>query len=126
MKNIYAKIIRRSLTKWQIKVFLAFFAFAMVISVLLYTQKLAHELIEREKRIVTFYADIYKHYLFDSKRIRVYDGNVEILYNELFVVDLYDICGVNFEVMNEVNHRILLGFYVEVDFIDDFVSEIIF
>jgi hypothetical protein len=69
---------------------------------------------------------IYKHYLFDSKRIRVYDGNVEILYYELFVVDLYDICGVNFEVMNEVNHRILLGFYVEVDFIDDFVSEIIF
>ena len=65
MKNIYAKIIRRSLTKWQIKVFLAFFAFAMVISVLLYTQKLAHELIEREKRVVTFYADIYKHYLSD-------------------------------------------------------------
>ncbi len=55
----------RSLTKWQIKVLLASFAFVMVVSVLLYTQQLANELIQREKKIVTFYADIYKHYLSD-------------------------------------------------------------
>jgi signal transduction histidine kinase len=56
---------RRSLTKWQIKALLGCFAFAMVVSVLLYTQMLAEELIQREKKIVTFYADIYRHYLSD-------------------------------------------------------------
>ena len=65
MKILNLKLIRKSLTKWQIKVLLASFAFAMVVSVLLYTQQLANELIQREKKIVTFYADIYKHYLSD-------------------------------------------------------------
>lgn len=63
--KLFTPGIWRSLTKWQIKVLLASFAFVMVISVLLYTQQLANELIQREKKIVTFYADIYKHYLAD-------------------------------------------------------------
>ena len=65
MKRVNIRLIRKSLTKWQIKVLLASFAFAMVVSVLLYTQQLANELIQREKKIVTFYADIYRHYLSD-------------------------------------------------------------
>jgi len=68
MKFLQTISIWRSLTKWQIKVLLATFAFAMMVSVLLYTQQLANELIQREKRIVTFYADIYKHYLSDVNK----------------------------------------------------------
>jgi len=68
MKVLQTISIWRSLTKWQIKVLLATFAFAMMVSVLLYTQQLANELIQREKRIVTFYADIYKHYLSDVNK----------------------------------------------------------
>ena len=68
MKFIQTLSLWRSLTKWQIKVLLATFAFAMMVSVLLYTQQLANELIQREKRIVTFYADIYKHYLSDVNK----------------------------------------------------------
>ena len=68
---------------------------------------------------------IYENYLFDSKRIWVNDGNVEILNYELFMVNLYDVCGIYFEVMNQVYHRILFSFDVEVYFINDFVSEII-
>jgi signal transduction histidine kinase len=68
MKFLQTLSLWRSLTKWQIKVLLATFAFAMMVSVLLYTQQLANELIQREKRIVTFYADIYKHYLSDVNK----------------------------------------------------------
>ncbi|MBM4150156.1 MAG: HAMP domain-containing histidine kinase [Ignavibacteria bacterium] len=68
MKFLQTISIWRSLTKWQIKVLLATFAFVMMVSVLLYTQQLANELIQREQRIVTFYADIYKHYLSDVNK----------------------------------------------------------
>ncbi|MFM8280316.1 MAG: hypothetical protein ACKN9Y_01825, partial [Bacteroidota bacterium] len=68
MKFLQTLSLWRSLTKWQIKVLLATFAFAMMVSVLLYTQQLANELIQREERIVVFYADIYKHYLSDVNK----------------------------------------------------------
>ncbi|MBS1537392.1 MAG: HAMP domain-containing histidine kinase [Bacteroidetes bacterium] len=57
------KIWKRTLTKWQIKALLSFFAFAMVVGVLLYTRLIVKELSEREKRTVEFYAAIYSRFV---------------------------------------------------------------
>lgn len=51
----------RSPSKWKIKALLAFIAFSMVASVLLYTQSLVNELVHREIIAVEFYASIFEH-----------------------------------------------------------------
>jgi len=55
--------IQRILGKWRLKALLATFAFAMISGVLLYTNMLVKELIERELNTVQFYAGIYDYYI---------------------------------------------------------------
>lgn len=55
--------IQRILGKWRLKALLATFAFAMISSVLLYTNMLVKELVERELNTVRFYAGIYDYYI---------------------------------------------------------------
>ncbi len=57
------KVWKRTLTKWQIKAFLSFFAFVMVVGVLLYTRLIVNELSDREKKTVEFYAAIYSRFV---------------------------------------------------------------
>ncbi|GAB1430548.1 ATP-binding protein [Ignavibacteria bacterium] len=57
----YTALWLRSPSKWKIKALLAFFAFSMVASVLLYTQSLVNELVRREIIAVEFYASIFEH-----------------------------------------------------------------
>lgn len=49
--------------KWQIKALLAFFAFAIVLTVIIFTQSLVDDLIKREQKILQFYAKIYKYHV---------------------------------------------------------------
>jgi hypothetical protein len=51
---------RLPLSKWQIKLLFLLFGMSILISVILYTQILVNELIIREKKIVTLYADMYR------------------------------------------------------------------
>jgi two-component sensor histidine kinase len=53
-------IVLTSLSKWQIKLMLIGSAFIIVMSAVYYTRLIVDELIDREKKTVTFYADIYK------------------------------------------------------------------
>ncbi len=57
------KLWKRTLTKWQIKAFLSFFAFIMVVGVLFYTRLIVNELSNREKKTVEFYAAIYSRFI---------------------------------------------------------------
>ena len=49
-------------TKWQIKVFFTILAFAIIISVISFTQSIVNELIDREQNIIQFYGKIYENY----------------------------------------------------------------
>lgn len=51
----------RSLTKWQIKVYLTIVGLVIVAGVLLFTQSIVKQLIEREKVSVNFYASIFQN-----------------------------------------------------------------
>lgn len=55
--------IQRILGKWRLKALLATIAFLMISAVLLYTNMLVKELIERELNTVRFYAGIYDYYI---------------------------------------------------------------
>lgn len=55
--------IQRILGKWRLKALLATIAFLMISGVLLYTNMLVKELIERELNTVRFYAGIYDYYI---------------------------------------------------------------
>lgn len=57
------KSMRARPTRWQLKVLLSLFAFAIVAAMLLYTQLLVDELIRRENETVKFYAGIYRSYI---------------------------------------------------------------
>ncbi|HYF02863.1 MAG TPA: HAMP domain-containing sensor histidine kinase [Patescibacteria group bacterium] len=57
------KNLRAKPTRWQLKVLLSLLAFGIVSAMLLYTQILVDELIEREKQSVEFYADVYRSYV---------------------------------------------------------------
>lgn len=67
MRNLGNKIIEKIfgsyLSKWQIKIILALFAFLIVLAVILYTQNLVDRMIEREKRVISFYAAVYERYV---------------------------------------------------------------
>ncbi len=60
-KSHFASLLINSPSKWQLKALLAFIAFGMVTSVLLYTQSLVNELVKREITAVQFYASIFEH-----------------------------------------------------------------
>lgn len=61
--KIFQKIVI-PLSKWQIKLFLALFAFSIVLAVVLFTQILVNEITKREQKSIQVYAKIYKH-IFD-------------------------------------------------------------
>jgi two-component sensor histidine kinase len=52
----------RTLSKWQLKLIFSFVAFAIVLSVIWFSQMLVDELIRREQRIINLYAGIYELY----------------------------------------------------------------
>ncbi len=56
--RVKARWWKKSLTKWQIKVLLTIGGLSIVISVLAYTHGIVSQLVEREHRLVTLYADI--------------------------------------------------------------------
>lgn len=58
-----------SASKWQIKIFLSMFAFTIVIAVIMFTQVLVDELIQREQKMIRFYANIYKQYFDPNTKI---------------------------------------------------------
>lgn len=60
--RVKAKWWKRSLTKWQIKVYLTLGGLVIVAAVLLYTQSIVSQLIEREHKSVQFYADILSNF----------------------------------------------------------------
>ncbi|MFN9777886.1 MAG: hypothetical protein ACK54V_08560, partial [Candidatus Kapaibacterium sp.] len=49
---------KKSVTKWQIKVFLTISALLIVAGILFYTHSIVGQLVEREKKLVSLYADI--------------------------------------------------------------------
>ncbi|MGA2296686.1 MAG: HAMP domain-containing sensor histidine kinase [FCB group bacterium] len=51
-----------SLSKWQLKFILGTLAFIIFVSVLLYTQSIVDELIDREQKTTKLFADIYRRY----------------------------------------------------------------
>ena len=57
------RITPKNICKWRLKALLAMLAFSMVTGVLLYTNMLVNELVERELNTVQFYAGIYDYYL---------------------------------------------------------------
>lgn len=56
-----SSVLWKHFAKWQIKALLAFFAFLIVFSVILFTQSVVNDLIQREQKILNFYAKIYKY-----------------------------------------------------------------
>jgi nitrogen-specific signal transduction histidine kinase len=56
----------RFISKWRVKAALAISAIVIVLSVIIYTQYLVNELINREQRAIQFYAKMY-HYYSDPK-----------------------------------------------------------
>ncbi|MBL7997605.1 MAG: HAMP domain-containing histidine kinase [Candidatus Kapabacteria bacterium] len=61
-RQVKAQWWKRSLTKWQIKVYLSIVGIIIVIGVLLYTQNIVDRLIESEKRTVSLYAEILQNF----------------------------------------------------------------
>jgi hypothetical protein len=61
----------KSLSKWKIKFFFVLVALSIVVSVILYTQMLVDELIEREQQAITVYTKIF------SRSIQAENDNVE-------------------------------------------------
>ena len=57
------------ISKWQIKLALALLAFVIVIVVIIFTQLLANELINHEKRLINLYAKTYENYSDPSKNL---------------------------------------------------------
>ncbi len=66
MKKFVENLVQRMTSgygsRWQIKLLLALFAFAIVIAVVFYTQYLVNELIEREQNLIHYYAKTYEYY----------------------------------------------------------------
>jgi len=60
--RVKARWWKRSLTKWQIKVYLSIGGLIIVAAVLLYTQSIVNQLIEREHKSVQLYADILSNF----------------------------------------------------------------
>ncbi|MCK5740937.1 MAG: hypothetical protein KAH48_01865, partial [Chlorobi bacterium] len=64
MKKILNKIIGfrlgYSLSKWQIKLFLALAGLILVTSVMMIAQHLVNQIVEREKNTINLYADLMK------------------------------------------------------------------
>ena len=56
--TVKAKWWKKSITKWQIKAFLTMSALCIVAGILLYTHTIVGQLVEREKKLVSLYADI--------------------------------------------------------------------
>ncbi len=57
-KERFFENIANPLAKWQIKVLFAFLAFGIILGVILFTQSLVDELVEREKNTLALYAKI--------------------------------------------------------------------
>lgn len=51
-------------SKWQIKLIFGIGAFLIVILIILFTQSIVTQLIEREQKIISLYADMYESYFF--------------------------------------------------------------
>jgi anti-sigma regulatory factor (Ser/Thr protein kinase) len=86
IRKILEKIFTDYLSKWKIKLILSIGAFGFVIAIILYTQQLADTIIEREQKIIHFYASIYQHYSNVSESYDEYgsEGDENDYYNEDF------------------------------------------
>ncbi|MBM2815880.1 MAG: Histidine kinase protein [Ignavibacteria bacterium] len=73
VNKIFEKFFTSTLSKWQIKLFLAMVALSIVVAVVFFTQSLVDELINREQRIINFYAEIYRHYSNPEANFEDYD-----------------------------------------------------
>ncbi len=60
--KFFKKAISINLSKLHIKISLAFGAFIILLAVILFTQLMVSDLIKREQKLITFYADMYQHY----------------------------------------------------------------
>lgn len=79
--RVKARWWRRSLTKWQIKVYLSVVGVVIVAAVLLYTQNIVNQLIERERQAVTMYAAIFENFIKgNSGNANDVPGDVEYLF----------------------------------------------
>ncbi|MCX7879152.1 MAG: HAMP domain-containing histidine kinase [Ignavibacteria bacterium] len=67
--------------KWKIKLFLLAFALIIVTLVMFYSNLLVSELIEREKKSIEFYADVYRRYTNPNANIEELDLLVSNLSN---------------------------------------------
>ncbi len=57
-----ATLLSPKLSKWQIKIIFSVFALGIVVGVVIFTQNLVDELVQREHRILQTYAKIYEHF----------------------------------------------------------------
>ncbi len=62
LKEAYNRILNASLTKRKVKIILIAFSILISVTVIFYARYLSTELIDRETKIINFYAEIFRHY----------------------------------------------------------------
>lgn len=59
----------KSLSKWQIKLLLSTFALIIIVSIVIYTQLIVNDLIDREKRIIKSYSNIFLNIINNDQNV---------------------------------------------------------